>query len=195
MSYFAASLDQIRGPNAWPEFQSVLASVEAAAFARARAVWPGWQPGGIFPGPRKFGVGPLRKNDMAGDTTDSTPSGSYNFNVPSAAAGAWRDVFRYTVRDDTIHAIAGFAFTDDVLRFSQLRFEVESRLYPIQDIQFAQNLTKFNLVLKLDAGSELIAEPKQRVLIRGFQLNTGVQRVVPIGLHLYRNLNAVLTEV
>lgn len=193
--YFVAQSDKVKGEGQYPEFQSVLQDVEAAAFSRASVIWPGWQPGGMFPGENRFGVGPLRKNDMAGDTTDSSPSGSYSYIVPAATSAAWRDLFRYTVRDQTMHAFAGFQFTDDVLRYLQLRIEIGDRLYPIIDIQSAMNFDKFNLVLKMDQGQELIAEPRQRVLIRGFAIAPfAAQRVVPIGLHLYRNLNAVLTE-
>lgn len=194
MGYFIAPMGRVLAEGQdYPEFRSVLKDLETEAFARASRIWPGWQPGGLFPGEKRYGVGPLRKNDMAGDTTDSARSGSYSFVVPSAAVG-WQDILRFTVPENHIIAVGGYQFTDDALRFWQLRHEFGDKLFPIIDIQEAQNYDKFDLVIKMDKGSELIAEPHQRVLIRGYRGNTGTQRVVPIGLHLYRNLSDVIVE-
>lgn len=194
MPFFVAQRDLVKGDNGFPEFVASLRGLQSAAFKRANDIWPGFQPGGVFPGPLKYGLGPLRKNDMAGDTTDSTPSGSYSFSKTFTAT-AWGDIFRYTVRANTIHAFAGFAFPDPILRTIQIRMEIGDRLYPIWDLQEAQSFKGgFAMIFKQDEATELIAEPINRVLVRLYQEVTGPQRVVPLGLHLYRNLNAVLSE-
>lgn len=193
MPYFITDLKDI-GFDGHPEFRAVLSDLQLTAFDRAAKIWEGYTPGGITPGAKQFGVGPLRKNDMAGDTTDSTPSGSYTFNKTLASTG-WVDLFNYTVRDQMLQGFGGFAFTDDVLRVTQLRMEIQDRRFPVWDLQLAQGWRNFGLVFKTDENKELIAEPGNRVLIRGYVESTGPQRVVPIGFQLYKNLNLVLTEV
>jgi hypothetical protein len=193
MVYIIAEQEQVKGENNYPEYEDVLRSVQDAAFARAAEVWAGWQPGGLTPANNKFGVNLLRKNDVANDVSTSTLSSSYDFNKTITATG-WQDFFRYTVPDDTLHAYAGFKFTNDVLRIWQIRIEIEDRLLPIIDIQSAQNMGKFSILFKWDEGGEIIAGPRNRVLIRMYAGTTGVQRVVPIGLHLYRDLSRVISE-
>jgi hypothetical protein len=191
--YFLADLNQVKGENNMAPFESVMSAVEQAAFDRAKDIWPGFEPGGMMPGAKQFGVGPLRKNDMSADTSDSAPSGSYSFDHAVSSTG-WADLFNFTVRDNTIIALAGFAFQDPTLNVSQLRVEVGDRSFPIWDLNIARSFANFALILKEDAGAELIAAARERVLVRGYWESTGNQRVTPIGLHLYRNLNAVLTE-
>jgi hypothetical protein len=194
MPFIIAEAEKVKGEGQYPEYEKVLRSVQNAAYNRGAEIWNGFQPGGMMPGANQYGVGPLRKNDMANDTSDSTPSGSYSFNKTFTTTG-WQDLFNFTIRDNTIQAYAGLRFSDAVLHVSQLRVEIEDRRFPIWDIQEAFSYDKFSVVLKEDEGAELIAEPRERVLIRGYVETTGSQRIVPIGLHLFRNLNAVLTEV
>lgn len=194
MPYIIAPLDKVKGDGEWPEYQNVLRDLQNKAFERASSIWEGFEQGGLTPGNRQFGIAPFRKNDTAGDVSDSTPSGSYSFTKAISATG-WQDIFNYTVRNNMIHAFAGFQFTDDVLRVTQLRFEIEDRRFAILDLQEAQAWTKFGIVLKTDELKELIAEPQERVLVRLYAESTGNQRVVPIGFMLYKNLNLILTEV
>ena len=193
MPYIIAELAKVKGEGQYPEYEDVLKAVQDAAYQRASDIWEGYEPGGLMPGPRQYGVGPLRKNDMARDTTDSTPSGSYSFTKTLAATG-WQDLLNYTVRDNMIHAFAGFSFTDQTLRVTQLRVEIGDRRFPIWDIQEAQLYDRFALVLKEDEAKELIANPQERVLVRIYAESTGNQRVVPIGLSLFKTANLVLTE-
>jgi len=193
MPYVIAELDKIKGEGAYPEYEDVLRAVQDAAFQRAGDIWDGYEPGGLMPGPRQFGIGPLRKNDMANDVTDSTPSGSYSF-TKAIAATAWQDIFNYTCRDNMIQAFAGFAITDQTLRVTQIRVEIGDRRFPIWDIQEAQLFGRYGIILKEDEAKELIVNPQERVLVRIYAESTGAQRVVPIGLQLFRTANLVLTE-
>ena len=192
--YVFAELQKVKGEGQYPEYEDVLKAVQDAAYARASEIWEGYEPGGLMPGARQYGIGPLRKNDMAGNTTDSTPSGTYTFTKAITATG-WQDIFNYTVRDNMIHAFAGFAITDQTLRIRQLRVEIGDKRFPVWDIQEAQLFNKFALIFKEDEAKELIANPQERVLIRIEAESTGNQRVVPIGLSLFRTANLVLTEV
>jgi len=167
--------------------------VQNAALARAGEIWEGYEQGGLMPGPREYGIGPMRKNDMAGNTTDSTPSGSYSFTKTITATG-WQDIFNYTVRDNMIHAFAGFNVQEDTLRIRQLRIEIGDRRFPIWDMNEAQMYDRFGIILKQDEGKELIANPQERVLIRIYADATGNQTVVPIGFSLFKTANLVLTE-
>lgn len=193
MPFIWAPMKKVKGEGQYPEYEDVLKAVQDAALARAGEVWEGYSQGGLMPGAREFGIGPLRKNDMASDTSDSTPSGSYSF-TKAIAATAWQDIFNYTVRDNMIHAFAGFAFTDLSLRVSQIRIEIGDKRFPIWDLQEAQLYDRFALILKQDEGKELIANPQERVLVRIYAESTGDQRVVPLGLSLFRTANLVLTE-
>ncbi len=192
MPYLIANLPKI-GLDEAP-FRQSLVDLQNTAFARASSVWDGFTPGGLTPGAKQFGIAPLRKNDMSGDTTDSTPSGSYSY-IKSITATGWQDIFNFQVRKDQLLGFGGFSFTDDVLRVSQMRIEIQDRRFPIWDVQLAQNWQSFSLVFKTDEMKELIAEPNNRVLVRIYAESTGNQRVVPIGFTLYRNLNTILTEV
>jgi len=194
MPFIIAPLEDVKGLNNYPEYIAALRAVQDAAISRGQQTWGNSQvAGGLIPRDKQFGVGPFRKNDMAGDTTDSTPSGSYTFRINYTTTG-WRDIFRYTVRNDMIHAFAGFLITDNGLNIMQLRLEIGSRLFPIWDIQEAQRYDKFAIILKTDQGAELVAEPKTRILLRGYVEATGIQRVVPLGLQLFRVADSVLTE-
>lgn len=191
--YILAEYEQVKGEGQYPSYEDVISAVEQAAFQRAQDIWPGFEPGGVMPGAGQFGIGPLRKNDMSNDTTDSTPSGSYTFQKTISATG-WQDLFNFTVRDNTLLAFAGFKFIEPTLRIIQMRIEIGDRRFPIWDLQEALSYDKFSIVLKEDQGAELIAPPRDRVLVRGYAISTGTQTVVPLGLHLFRNLAAVLTE-
>ena len=193
MPYIIAPLDEVKGEGQFPEFQGVLRALEAKAHARATSIWPGFSFGGLIPSSQEYGIGPLRKNDMSGDTTDSLASGSYTFRKNITATG-WADIFNYTVRTDMIHSLAGFLISDDVLRITQLRLEIGKIRFPIWDIQEAQRYNKYAIVLKMDEGKELIAEPRSRMLARLYAESTGWQRVVPVGFSLFKHTDVVLTE-
>ena len=193
MPYVIAPLSDVKGLNNYPEYIDALKAVEKAALARADVLWSGQAPGGLVPTGQQYGLGPLRKNDMAVDTTDSTPSGSYSFRKTVTATG-WVDTFNYTVRQDMIHAFAGFLVADDVLRITQFRMEIGDRRFPIWDIQEAFRYDKFAVILKTDQGGELVADPRTRVLMRTYFETVGLQRVVPLGLSLYRRPDLVITE-
>ncbi len=193
MPFIIAPLSDVKGLNDYPEYQAALKATQDAAFHRAGKVWNGYTPGGLIPGDKQFGVGPLRKNDMSRDTSDSTPSGSYTFRTNIAATG-WRDIFSYTVRADTIHGFVGFLVAEDALRITQFRMEIGQNRFPIWDLQEAQRYNRFAIIIKTDAGKELVADEKSRVLWRIYVESTGFQRVVPLGLQLFKNPDLVLTE-
>lgn len=194
MPYVIAPLDKVKGLNQYPEYREGLGAVEAQAVARAKALWTGALPGGIFPLGAQFGIGPFRKNDMAGDSSDSTPSGTYTFRK-NITATAWQDVFNYSVRKDMIHAFVGFLISDDVLRVIQWRFRLGQVSFPIIDIQEAQRYDRFAIILKTDRGTELVIDPNTSVLVRMYAELVGFQRIVPLGLQIYRRTDLVLNEV
>ncbi|GEM_PF-5341290 len=193
MPFVIAPLSDVKGINNYPEYIEALKALEAAAFIRADKQWSGVSVGGLLPQSGQFGIGPLRKNDMAADTSDNTPSGSYTFRKNFTATG-WGDIFRYTVRNDYIQAFAGWLISDDVLRILQFRIEIGSNLFPIWDIQEAQRMNRFAIILKQDEGGELVADPKTRVLMRVYIESTGFQRVVPLGFSMFRRSDLILTE-
>lgn len=195
MPYVIAPLEEVKSLNNWPEYVSALRELQEQAFTRAADIWKGFTPGGINPVGRKYGIGPLRPNDMAHDVTDSTPSGTYTFRKNITAAAAWRDIFNYSVRDDMIHAFAGFAITDDVLRLSAVKLKIGGEDFPIIDIEEAQRYNRSAILLKTDAGAPLLADPKTFVQIRFYVETVGWQRVIPLGFQLFRNKDLVLTEV
>lgn len=194
MPYVIAPLDKVKGLNQWDEYRQGMMDVEKQAVARAVALWTGAQRGGVFPLGAQFGVGPFRKNDMAGDTSDSTPSGTYTFRK-NITATAWQDLFNYSVRKDMIHAFVGFLITDDVLRVIQWRFRLGQVSFPIIDVQEAQRYDRFAIILKTDRGTELVVDPNTSVLVRMYAETVGWQRVVPLGLQIYRRTDLVLNEV
>ena len=123
-----APLGDVKSLNNYPEYISALQELERVAFARAATIWDGATPGGIIPGAGQFGIGPFRKNDMSGDTVDNTPSGSYTYRINIATANAWRDLFNYTVRNEMIHAFAGWLFSDGALVADQ-KTSILQRMY------------------------------------------------------------------
>ena len=147
----------------------------------------------MLPGENQFGICPLRQNEMANDVSATTLSGSYTYRKNVTATG-WRSMFNYSTRKDVLHAFAGFKITDEILRILQFRFEIGDRLYPILDVQEAKDWGSFAILIKEDAGSELIAEPEKRVLIRAYFDTTGFQTLVPLGFQLYKRKDLVITE-
>lgn len=191
--YVIAPINDVKGLHDYPEYQEALGALENQARVRAKTLWLGAQDGGIMPTGQQYGIGPFRKNDMAGDTSDSTASGSYTFRK-NFTATAWQDIFNYNVRKDQIHAFAGFLMTDDVLRILQFRMELGQVRFPILDIQEAFRYDRFGVILKTDQGAELVADPSSRVLIRAYVDTVGIQRVTPLGLQLFRRSDMVITE-
>jgi len=193
MSYIIAPLDKVKGENNHPAFEEVLKAVQDAAIEHAKEIWSGYTQGGLYPADGEFGICPLRANEMASDVSITTLSSTYSFRKNFASTG-WHRIFNYSTRKDVIHAFAGFAFTDETLRFLQLRFELGDRLYPIIDIQEAMGWGGFAILFKEDAGKELISSEESRVLVRGYVEATGYQRVVPLGVQLYKRKDMVITE-
>lgn len=193
MPYIIAPARDVKGPGQYPEYLAVLKAVQDAAIARAADIWKGWVPGGLTPKSNQFGIGLLRKNDTSNDVTTAALSGSYSYSKTLTATG-WVPLFSYTVPDDTIHAYAGFSFVDEVMRISQIRLEIQDRILPIIDLQGAWGWGKFDVLIKEDVGGEFVAQGLQRVLVQGYVESTGPQRIVPIGLHLYKNLTRVITQ-
>ena len=194
MPYTFAPLDLVKGAGQWPEYTDVLKAVQDGGISRAKNLWTGFAQGGLTPGDKEFGIIPLRMNEMAHDVSATTASGSYSFRK-SYTQGAWRTIFDYTAREDTIHAFAGFAFCDDVLRFSQIRWEIGDRKFPVIDLQLAQSFGNFALLFKEDAGKEILAEEEQSVLVKGYCESSGTQRIVPIGFMLFKRKDLVITEI
>jgi len=194
MSYVLGPMGLVKGEGLWPEFIASLKDLEQIALRRAEEVWPGFKFGGLTPGDHEFGICPLRQNEMAVDTTTTTASGSYSFRK-NLAATAWHGIFNYTSRKDTLHAFAGFAITDEVLRLSQLRMEISDRKLPVFDIQEAQGWGSFGILIKEDVGQALLAEPETSVLLKGYVESTGYQRVVPLGFMLYKRKDLVISEI
>lgn len=193
MSYVIGPMNLVKGEGMWPEFGDVLKEVQDMGIKRAQQVWPGFSFGGVYPGDHQFGICPLRKNEMANNVSASTLSGSYSFKNTQSATG-WKEIFNYTVREDVLHALAGFAVTDEVLRLTQLRMEISDRKFPIFDIQEAQGWGSFAILIKEDVGEALIAEPLTSVLIKAYWESIGTQRVVPLGFQLYKRKDLVISE-
>jgi hypothetical protein len=195
MPYVIAPLGEVKGLNNWPEYVSALRELQEQAFARADGLWQGFSKGGINPIGQRYGIGPLRPNDMAHDVTDSTPSGTYTFRKNILVASTWRDLFNFNTRNNLITALAGFAITDDVLRLNALRIEIGGNKFPIMDIQEAQRYERAAILLKTDQGAPLIIDPQTFVQIRAYVESVGWQRVVPLGFQLFKVKDLVLTEV
>lgn len=193
MSYVIGPLRLIKGEKDWPEFKAAMAELEQAAINRARQIWTGYSFGGINPKDGQFGIAPLRAREMAHDVTATTLSGTYSFRKNLGSTG-WHTLFDYTSRKDVMHAFAGFAFTDEVLRVLEIRWEIGDRIYPIIDIQEAKNWGNFALIIKQDRGDPLIAEPETRVYIRGYVEATGYQTIVPLGFMLFKRKDLIITE-
>ncbi len=194
MSYVLGPMSLVKGEGLWPEFQASLKDLEQLALRRAEEVWPGFKFGGLTPGDHQFGMCPLRANEMAVSTTTTTAIGTYSFRK-NLASTAWHNIFNYTSRKDTIHAFAGFAVTDEVLRIIQLRMEISDRKLPVFDIQEAQGWGSFAILIKEDVGQALLAEPETSVLVKGYVESTGYQRVVPLGFMLYKRKDLVISEI
>ena len=193
MTFFIAPLQDVDGVQALPAYQAARSDLETAMRARAGVLWNGATPGGVFPTGDQYGMGPLRANDMAADTTDSARSGTYSFRK-NFTGGAWRGLFNYTVPADFIHGFLGFLIAEDVLRILQFRMQLGQVLFPILDVQEAQRYDRFAIIFKADRGRELIADPKTAVTINGYLESSGFQRVVPLGISIYRRPDVVITQ-
>ena len=191
--YVIAPLGKVKGENAYPGFEEMLKDLQDAAIARAEKIWSGWKFGGILPGDKEFGIAPLRAREMANDVSATTLSGTYSYRKNLGSTG-WYTLFDYSVRDDILHAFAGFKVTDDVLRLLQFRMEIYDKKLPIIDVQAAKGWGEFAILFKVDEGKELIAEPRHSVYVRGYVEATGYQTIVPLGFQLYKTKNLVISE-
>ncbi len=183
----------VKGENNWDEYLGVLRELQQKTIERAGQIWEGYSFGGIMPGDRQFGMTNLRPEEMAHDVTASSVSGTASFRKSFTATG-WTTLFDYVVRDDTVHGLAGFNFPDETLRITKLRWEIGDRKFPIIDVQEAIGWGSFHILFKADQGKELVATEKQRVYVRGYVEATGSQRIIPVGLMLYRRIDLVISE-
>ena len=191
-SILIAPLNDVQGLNSYPEFVSAMNEAYTMGVNLAKSRW-GQDGPALVPGPNQFGICTPRKNDMANDVTDNTPSGSYRW-TRSATATGWADLFRFTSRKDMIHAFVGFLFSNDVFRILQLRMELGSRLFPVWDLAAAKRYDKFAVIFRTDEMGSLVVDQSSRVLIRGYWETIGQVEVVPLGFELYRRSDMVNQE-
>lgn len=191
MVFISAPFKQVKGENAWPEFQSVLPALETAVKGRAEQIWPGFQFGGLFPGNKRYGLLDVRPRDIFG-------GGTATFTKTYGSQGSWANIWSYTVPRDEIHGFAGFLVTSPSLIFAQIQMQVEDKILPIMDIEHHQGWAPpFGIILKVDQGKEIVADELQSVILRGFQeRNTRnmTQRIVPLGVQAYKNKDLHITR-
>lgn len=193
MSYILAPYSRVKGENSFPEFEDAMKALETAAINRAKEIWKGYEFGGVYPGENQFGICPMRQNEMANDVSSTTLSGSYTYTKTLGSTG-WHNIFNYTVREDVIHAFAGFAVTDEVLRLLQFRMEFGDRKYPVWDVQEAKAWGGFAIIFKVDEGKELVSQERSSVLVKAYVEATGDQTIVPMGFQLYKRKDLVISE-
>ncbi len=191
--FLIAPFRLVKGENQWTEYRDMLPALQDAAMARAQDIWKGFKFGGVLPASKEYGITQFRPKDVLG-------GGTATWTQTFGSAGSWCRIFSYNVPEDMVHAIAGFAIPDPTLIFSQLRFQIEDRLYPIIDIEEAHTFGQggFSLLIKQDKGKELIVAEELAVLVRGFQergTRNRTQRVIPLGFMLYKNKDLVIREV
>lgn len=182
----------IKGPGAFPEFAQAMKDIEGAAIARALDIWKGYELGGLTPGKKQFGICPFLPAECAQQTS---ARGSATFRKSYTGTG-WKPIMDYSVPEDEIHAFAGFAITDEALRFNTFRMEIGDRKFPKWDIQEAQGWDGgMAIILKENKGDEIIAVEETDVDLRGWLESAGYQRVVPLGFMLYKRLDIVIKEL
>ena len=189
MPYIIAPLEKVKVD--YPEFMDVMKQVEKVGIARAGEIWPGFTLGGLIPAAKEFGIGNILPKDILG-------TGIYSWTQSFAAPGSWTDIFNYSVPEDEIHALAGFAISDPTLIFNQIRLEISDKKYPIWEIEEANLYEKaFSIIIKADPGNELVAQEETPVLLRGYQergTSGTEQRVIPIGINVYKRKDLVISE-
>lgn len=191
MPYMIAPLGLVKGENQYPEYRQILQQLFDGATRRAAQIWNGFEFGGVVPGPRQYGMTPIRPRDIFG-------GGTATYIKRYGSQGSWTDLFSYNVPEDLIHGWAGVAFTDPDLIFAALRWRIEDKLFPIINIEEAHAWSNpFAVLFKQDAGKEIVVPEEQPVLIRAFQersTSASRRRVVPLGFSLYKNKDLVITE-
>lgn len=189
MSYIIAPLEKVKVD--FPEFLNVMKQVEQVSIARGAVIWPGYKLGGLIPNDKEFGIGNMLPKDVLG-------AGTYTWTQTFSAPGSWTNIFSYSVPEDEIHAFAGFAISDPTLIFNQIRLEISDKKYPIWEIEEANLYEKaFAIIIKADPGNELIAQEETPILVRGYQergTSGTQQRVIPIGINVYKRKDLVITE-
>jgi len=189
MPYVIAPLEKVKVD--YPEFMDVMKKVEQVSIARAVEIWPGYVLGGLIPGVKEFGIGNMLPKDVLG-------TGTYTWTQAYTAPGSWTNIFSYSVPEDEIHAFSGFAISDPTLIFNQIRLEISDKKYPIWEIEEANLYEKaFAMIIKADPGNELIAQEETPVLVRGYQergTSGTEQRVIPIGINVYKRKDLVISE-
>lgn len=180
----------VKGPNAFPEFSSVLRDLESSSIALAQEIWQGYTLGGLTPTKKQFGIAPFWPSEL-------TAAGTYTFRKNFAGTG-WKPIFSYNVPEDEIHAFLGFAVTDSSLNITGLRLEIGDHKYPKWDIEEAKGWGSDEggvaIIIKQNKGDELIAREETAVLLRGYVEATGYQRVVPLGLMIYKRTDLLIAE-
>ena len=199
LGFVIAPASKIREAGQYDDFRSILADLQQNALAKASTVWKGYSFGGLRPEGQQFGITTFRPRDvMTPGGQTNTGGGTATFVKTYGSQGSWTDIYSYSVPENEIHAWAGVGIPDASLIFSQMRFEISDRRFPIIDIEEAHMFPGgFALMFKQDKGEEFIAVENDRVLLRGRQergTRGRQQRVIPLGFQLYKNKDLHIVE-
>lgn len=191
MPFTIAPHEKVEGEGPFQDFRAVESELLEAARERANEIFSGFTFGGVRPGNREFGITQILPKHILGD-------GTATYDQTYTDPGSWTDIFNVTAPEDVIWGVSGLRIPDPSLIFSQLRWEVEDRRYPIVDIEEARAFESgFDVFLKQDENEPFIVEGESRFQVRGFQergTSGQSQRVTPTGFSLFKNKELVITE-
>lgn len=183
MQYVVCELKKLK--TEYPEFVEATKKLQTKAIERAKEIWPGYTYGGLFPGPKQFGITTALPK-FFGSTTTALKTFRQNFT-----STGWQDIFNLTVQEDVIIGGMGFAITSPTVNITELRMEIGDVKYPRINIEEMQCYDQPAVVFK----QGWYAQEERSFLLRGYVEATGYQRVVPINSFvLYKKKDDVISE-
>ena len=184
MEFVVCELDKIK--DVYPEFEASAKRLKEAALARAREIWPAFRYGGMFPGPKEFGITTALPKFFKGFAGTTLTTFRQNFT-----STGWQDIFNMTVDEDIIIAGMGFAITSPTINVTELRLEIDDMKFPRINIEELRAYRQPAIIFK----QGWVAQEERPFLLRGYFEATGYQRIIPVNAFvLYKKKADVISE-
>ena len=182
MNYVICEYEKVK--QSFPQFASVMRSLEAGLIAKAQRDWPnlGYTPPGIFPKAGEFGkttIMPELFNDMSGTrlvtwNQELTTLGHQTIMTGAGAAA--------TIAEDYKVGLVGLAFLDKSIRVTEIKMQISDKKLPRINIEEAQVYNKPAIVFE----DYWILDEETAFDLYGYVEAIGPQRIKLIGLQLNR---------
>jgi hypothetical protein len=178
--YVICEYDKVK--TEFPEFRTVMQSLEDSLIAKASADWAPLSYGGIAPLSGQFGkttVMPQLFADNAGNRLTTWKQTFTSTGVQTIMTGVESGGI---IPEDFKVGLVGLAFLDKALKISEIKMQISDKKLPRMNIEEAFLYNKPAIIFE----EGFILDEKTSFDLYGYVLSQGIQRIKLIGLQVNR---------